>query len=177
LLWHHPTPAGNPGVPRVVQPRVIGKDRVLFDAGPDLGTSLIEVTHADGSWSEKELWLSRQLKPSFNDFVVHGEDIYGFDCRIFTCVDSRTGRRRWKDGRYGSGQVLLLGDQPLLIVVTEDGEVVLLAANPKQHQEFGRFQALRGKTWNHPVLAHGRLYLRNAEEIGSFELRLADKPA
>ena len=147
----------------------------MFDAGPDLGTSLIEVTHASGSWSVKELWLSRQLKPSFNDFVVHGEDVYGFDGRIFTCVDSRTGRRRWKDGRYGSGQVLLLGDQPLLLVVTEDGEGVLVAADPKQHRELGRFQALQGKTWNHPVIAHGRLYLRNAEEIACYELPLGER--
>lgn len=173
LLWEHATPPGNPGVPRAIQPRVIGPNRVLFDAGPDLGTILIEVTRKNGSWVVNELWVSRYLKPAFNDFVVYDNAIYGFDGRVFSCVDVQTGRRRRKEGRYGSGQVLLLGDQPLLVVVTEDGEVVLVAADPNAHHELGRFQAIRGKTWNHPVIAHGRLYLRNAEEIACYELRLA----
>ena len=112
------------------------------------------------------------MKPSFNDFVVHQSSIYGFDGRVLTCVDLQTGKRRWKHGRYGSGQVLLLEDQSLLLVVTDEGEVVLVAANPNGHQELGRFQAVRGKTWNHPVIAHGRLYLRNAQEIACYELQL-----
>jgi hypothetical protein len=112
------------------------------------------------------------LKPSFNDFVVHQGSIYGFDGRVLTCVDLQTGKRRWKGGRYGSGQLLLLGDQPLLVVVTDGGQVVLVAADPNGHRELGRFQAVEGKTWNHPVIAHGRLYVRNAQEIACYELRL-----
>jgi hypothetical protein len=76
-----------------------------------------------------------------------------------------------KEGRYGSGQILLLADQPLLLVLTDTGEVVLVAANPDRHQELGRFQAIEGKTWNHPVIAHGRLYVRNADEMACYELR------
>src|SRR5262249_49872328 len=172
LLWEYGTPAGNPGVPRAVQPRAVGPRGVLFDAGPDLGTALVEVAPADRSWVPKERWVSRSLKPSFNDFVVHQDAIYGFDGRVLTCVDLPTGKRCWKAGRYGSGQVLLLRDQPLLVVVTDEGEVVLVAANPNGHQELGRFQAVEGKTWNHPVIAHGRLYVRNAQEIACYELRL-----
>jgi hypothetical protein len=107
--------------------------------------------------------------------VVHDDAVYGFDGRVLTCVDLQTGRRRWKEGRYGSGQVLLLGDQPLLVVVTDEGEAVLVAADPYEHQELGRFQAVKGKTWNHPVVANARLYVRNAEEIACYELRLAGR--
>jgi hypothetical protein len=82
----------------------------------------------------------------------------------------QTGKRRWKDGRYGSGQVLLLSDQALLLVVTDKGQVVLVAADPNEHRELGRFQAITGKTWNHPVIAHSRLYVRNAEEIACYEV-------
>jgi outer membrane protein assembly factor BamB len=60
----------------------------------------------------------------------------------------------------------------LLVVVTDEGEVVLVEANPKEHHEIGRFQAIEGKTWNHPVIAHGRLYVRNAEWLACYELRL-----
>ena len=88
-------------------------------------------------------------------------------------IDLETGRRRWKEGRYGSGQVLLLGDQPLLVVIADDGQAVLVTADPNAHQELGRFQAVEGKTWNHPVIAHGRLYVRNAQEMACFELQSA----
>jgi hypothetical protein len=81
-----------------------------------------------------------------------------------------TGQRQWKGGRYGAGQVLLLSDQPLLLVLTEQGEVVLVEPNPAKHHELARFQAINGKTWNHPVISRGKLFLRNAEEMACFEL-------
>jgi outer membrane protein assembly factor BamB len=170
MLWEHSTPPGNPGVPRAIQPRSAGTNGILFDAGPELGTALVGVKHSDGSWIPTERWISRQLKPSFNDFVVHENGLYGFDGRIFTCIDLQTGKRLWKAGRYGSGQVLLLSDQALLLVVTDEGEAVLVTADPSEHRELGRFQAINGKTWNHPVIAHGRLYVRNAEEIACYEV-------
>jgi outer membrane protein assembly factor BamB len=170
VLWHHATPPGGPGIPRSVQPQIVPAKGILFDAGVDVGTSLIEVAHDGGSWTEKERWTSRSLKPSFNDFVVYGDAIYGFDARQLTCVDLETGQRRWKGGRYGSGQVLLLADQPLLLVISEKGEAVLVAADPTAPHELGRFQAIQGKTWNHPVVANGRLYVRNSEEFACYEL-------
>ena len=57
-----------------------------------------------------------------------------------------------------------------LLVLSEQGEVVLLQANPEQLVELGRFQAIEGKTWNHPVVAHGKLFVRNGEEAACFEL-------
>jgi outer membrane protein assembly factor BamB len=170
LLWEHDAPLSSPGVPRSVQPRAAGGG-ILFDLGPGQGTALIDVARAGGKWSATERWASRQLKPSFNDFVVCGEAVYGFDNRSFTCVDLQGGERRWRRGNYGSGQVLLLAEQALLVVVTDRGEAVLVAASPSGHQELGRFQAIQGKTWNHPVIAHGRLYVRNAQWAACYELR------
>ncbi len=103
---------------------------VLFDAGAAVGTALIDAVHTGGSWTEEQRWASRFLKPSFNDFVVYGNAAYGFDSRVLTCIDLDNGQQRWKGGRYGSGQVLLLADQGLLLVVTEKGEAVLVAADP-----------------------------------------------
>jgi hypothetical protein len=176
-LWHHPTPAGNPGLPRAIQPHTFRPGGVLFDAGPDSGTARVDVAKADDSWAATECWVSRQLKPSFNDFVIHGNSLYGFDGRMLTCVDLENGRRRWKDGRYGSGQVLLLEDQSLLVVVTDEGEVVLVAADLAAHRELARFRAIEGKTWNHPVIAHGRLYVRNSTEIACYELKVERVPS
>jgi len=66
--------------------------------------------------------------------------------------------------------VLLLPDQDRLLILSETGEVALVDAEPEMHKERCKFQAIAGKTWNHPVVAHGRLYVRNGEEAACFEL-------
>ncbi len=65
----------------------------------------------------------------------------------------------------------MLADQGVLVVITEKGEAVLVSANPEKHDELGKFQAIEGKTWNHPTIVDGRLYVRNAEEIACYELK------
>ena len=91
-----------------------------------------------------------------------------------TCLDLETGELRWKDGRYGKGQVVLLDDLDQLFVIAEDGKGMLLTANPERHEELLRFKALSGKTWNHPAVVGNRLYVRNAEEMACYELGPAD---
>jgi outer membrane protein assembly factor BamB len=173
VLWEYANDQSL-GLPRCTQPQQVGKDQVLFGSEPDGGTVLLDVARKDKGWSAAPRWSSRRLKPSFSDFVVCGNAVYGFDSNVFCCLDLKTGQRRWKDGRYGNGQVLLLADQPLLVVVTETGEAVLVATDPDRHQELGRFQAIEGKTWNHPVIAHGRLYVRNAEKIACYDVAAVD---
>jgi outer membrane protein assembly factor BamB len=168
VLWEHA--GGGPGMPPSIQPHPVGDGQVLFPITKDPGLELIDVGPGEDSGSPARRWTSRDLQPSYNDFVIHDGSLYGFDGSLFCCVDVKTGKRRWKDGRYGHGQVLLLADQPLLLVTAESGEAVLVAVNPERHEELGRFQAINGKTWNHPVIAHGRLYVRNAEEMACYEL-------
>lgn len=158
---------------RAIQPAVIDAQRLMLTSEIG-GARVIELTHSDDGLSSKEVWTTRNLKPDFNDFVVHQGFAYGFDGAVFACVDLKDGSRRWKQGRYGKGQVLLLADSNLLLIIAEEsGELVLLEANPEEHVERGSVQALTGKTWNHPVLVGRRLYLRNASEAVCYELSLA----
>lgn len=159
-----------PGAPRTVQPRALGAGQLLVGTYDGASVTMLDINRNGDSWNVIPRWTSKDLKPEFPDFVVHRGHAYGFDVSIFCCIDLSTGKRCWKEGRYGRGQVVLLADQALLIVMAEDGKAVLLAADPERHQELGRFQALDGKTWNHPVIAHGRLYARNAKEIACYEL-------
>jgi outer membrane protein assembly factor BamB len=168
VAWEYEAPGH--GVWRAVQPAVLGPDTVLLGS-EDLGTVSLEVRERDGAWSAKRRFASRAMKPGYNDFVVRDGCAYGFDGGIFCCIDVETGKRRWKGGRYGHGQVLLLADQGLLLVTSERGEAVLLEASPEAHRELGRFQAVEGKTWNHPAIADGRLYVRNDEQIACYRLR------
>jgi outer membrane protein assembly factor BamB len=131
---------------------------------------MIQVRQDGSSWKTEPVWSTTETKPEFPECVVHQGHIYVSDVSTFCCLDATTGERRWREGRYGRGQVLLLADQGLLLVTSDKGEVVLLAANPERREELGRFQAVKGKTWNHAVIAHGRLYLRNAEEMACYEL-------
>ncbi len=108
--------------------------------------------------------MSRGLSPDFYDSVAHDGYLYGFDNNIFACVDIETGGRKWKGGRYGKGQALLLPAADQILVISETGELVLLRATPEKLVERARYQVLNGRTWNHPVLVGNRLYVRNGEE-------------
>ena len=159
-----------PGMPRTEQPHLVGTTQFLAASLSGSGISLIDVSPEKEEWKVTERWNSDGMKPEFPDMVVYNGHAYGFDISTFCCVDLATGKRMWKGGRYGHGQVILLADQGLLLVLSEKGEAVLLKANPERHEELGHFQALHGKTWNHPVVAGGRLYARNAEEMACYEL-------
>jgi outer membrane protein assembly factor BamB len=174
VLWEHGVPM--PGAPRTIQPHVIGDNQLAVGTLEGPGVALIEVTHDGNAWNVVDRWASKDLKPEFPDLVVHQGHAYGFDVNLFCCLDLATGKRCWKAGRYGRGQVMLVADQSLLLVISEGGELILLAANPQRHEELGRFRVLDRKTWNHPVIAHGRLYVRNAEEMACYDLEPSKGP-
>ncbi|MGE5195503.1 MAG: PQQ-binding-like beta-propeller repeat protein [Deltaproteobacteria bacterium] len=171
VLWTYNWPLEG-GMSRVVQPARVGEDDFLIGTGFGLGTQRVRVTLEGDEWTAREVWPvpTRAIRPYYNDLVVHQEHIYGFDGAFFTCVDLENGRAKWKARGYGNGQVLLLPDQDRLLILSETGEVALVDAKPDGHRERCKFQAITGKTWNHPVVAHGRLYVRNGEEAACFEL-------
>lgn len=157
----------------IVQPATTPDGDVLIttaDAMGGLGVRRLAVAPAASGWKVEERWTSRGLKPYFNHFVVHNGHAYGFDGSILSSIDLANGERKWKGGRYGSGQMLLLPEQDLLLVVSEEGELALVSATPDKFTEFARFKAIEGKTWNHPVLIGDRLLVRNGEEMAAFRL-------
>ena len=160
---------------RVLQPQVVDGDSILLATGMGVGTRRIRVSQADGQLAAEELWTSRHLKPDFNDFVIHGNHAYGFDGALFTSIDLETGKRNWKRGRYGKGQVLLLANSGHLLIASEFGEIILLSADPGGHQELTRFQAIEGRTWNHPVLVGDRLYIRNSQEAACYKMPMVEE--
>ena len=118
---------------------------------------------------------STGLKPNFNDFVVHDGHAFGFDGSILSCIDLATGERRWKGGRYGHGQLVLLREQGTLLVLSEEGELALVAAGRDTFTELARFKAIEGKTWNHPVLVGDLVLVRNGEQMAAFRLPPASR--
>jgi len=165
LLWEHRWP----GVP-IVQPALTKDGDVLITASSGSGTRRIAVAHEPGGWTVKEHWTSVGLKPYFNDFVIHEGYAFGFDGSILACIDLEDGKRKWKGGRYGNGQLVLLQDQGVLLVLSEEGELALVVATPDQFTELARFPVLEGKTWNHPVLVGDVLVVRNGQAMVALRL-------
>jgi outer membrane protein assembly factor BamB len=164
-LWEHPWK----GYP-IVQPSLTPDGGILIAANESSGTRRLAVTRGAGGWTAQERWTSNGLKPWFNDFVIHKGHAFGFDGTILACIDLADGARKWKGGRYGGGQLVLLPDQDALLVISEQGELALVSATADQFKEIARVPAIEGKTWNHPVIAGGVLLVRNGEEMAAFRL-------
>jgi outer membrane protein assembly factor BamB len=170
VLWQH---EWDPGP--MVQPAFTEDGDILINAitmTGGTGIRRLSVKHATGGWNVEERWTSNGLKPYFNDFVVHKGHAYGFDGNILACIDLADGKRKWKGGRYGNGQLLLIEDQDLLLVTSEDGELALVSATSDQYKEIARVPVLDGKTWNHPVLVRDVLLVRNGQEMAAFRVTL-----
>ena len=164
VLWEFPwqTPYAS------AQPLITAPDRVFISAETD-AAMLQLVADADGQLTTRELWRTTRMNNKFTSAVLHDGFIYGLDEAILSCIDASTGDLKWKGGRYGYGQLMLASGH--LIVLTEDGELALVRADPASHQEITRFPAIEGKTWNHPAMSDGILLIRNIEEMAAFDLR------
>ncbi len=154
----------------MVQPAQMPNGDLLASASEGSGIRRLKVSQGAEGWQVEEVWRTMGLKPYFNDFVIHEGHAYGFDSRILSCIDLEDGKRKWKGGRYGSGQLILLADQDLLMVLSEKGELALVEAETGGFKELARLPGIRGKTWNHPVRVEDVLLVRNAEEMAAFRL-------
>ncbi len=167
LLWEH----GWGGEP-IVQPAATATGDILISVSESSGLRRLAVAQGSGGWTVQERWTSEELNPWFNDFVVHNGHAYGFNGSTITCIDLENGQLKWKGKRYGYGQMVLLSEQELLLVLSEQGELALVKAAPDQFTALAQFPALEGKTWNHPVLAGDILLVRNDHEMAAFRLPL-----
>jgi outer membrane protein assembly factor BamB len=166
LLWKTPWQVQYDNA--IAQPVLVGTNRFLISAGYGIGCALFEITQANSAFSVRQVWKNQNLKNKFNSSVFWEGLVYGLDEGILTCIDAATGQRRWKEGRYAYGQMLLASGH--LVILSGEGELILVRANPERHEELARFQAIKGKTWNHPAIAEGKIFVRNAVEMACFEI-------
>jgi outer membrane protein assembly factor BamB len=170
VLWDYPELL--PNANRVTQPMILGYGELLFTTGvgQNLGATRLKVESNGSGFRVSKLWFTNKLKPYFNDGVQLGGYYYGFDDKSLVCVDLKTGHLKWNAGtKYAHGQLLLLEDAGLLVVVGVDGRVSLVKADPAEYSEELSFKGISGKTWNHPVYSNGKLYLRNSTEAACYE--------
>lgn len=166
-IWEYPWQVLNHQMP-IAQPVVLSSNRFLLAAGYFTGCAAVQVTHSNSSWNAETIWRNKNMKNKFSSSVFWQGHIYGLDEDILTCLDAATGDRRWKGGRYGYGQLLLASGH--LILLSGDGDLALVAAQPQEFHELARFHAINGKTWNYPALAGGKLLVRNGAEMACFDI-------
>ena len=126
----------------------IADDLVFVSSGYGVGSKLFRISAGEeGDYRSETVWESRGLRTKFTNTVLHEGSLYGLDEGILVCLDPETGLRRWKRGRYGHGQLILVGD--LLLITSEQGEVALVEANPERFQEVAPLSGHRGKYLEH----------------------------
>jgi outer membrane protein assembly factor BamB len=165
VLWQHPWPTGSE---RVAQPVVLDGERLFVSTGYGIGGQLLRIVNGAAGLEVETLWESRRLKAKFTQVVLHEGSLYGLDDGVMVCLDPSDGERRWKRGRYGHGQILLVED--LLLVQGEQGDVSLVEPVPEELRELTRFQAVEGTVWATPALAGNHLIVRSDREVACYRL-------
>ena len=157
----------------IANPLPLPGDRVLVSTGYGIGAKLYQVNAApNGGLTTDIVWKSPRIKAKFANMVYRDGFVYGLDDGVLVCLDPQDGKRRWKRGRYGHGQLILIDD--ILLIMSESGDVVLVEARPDRHVELARMTAFGGKTWNPPAFATPYLLVRTDSEAACYELALAD---
>jgi outer membrane protein assembly factor BamB len=174
LLWEHPWPGTTSGDASASQPVPLPGDRVFVSKGYGVGGALLALepgpSDGGGALVPRVVWHDKRLlRTKLTNVAIHDRHVYALDEGTLECVELATGTKRWKEGRYGHGQLVLVSER--LLVCSEDGAVSLVeATSERANSVLGTFQALEGKSWAHLALADGLLVLRNAEECAAWEL-------
>ena len=140
---------------------VIHGDRVFVSSDYGTGGGLLALS-ANGSGVEaEEIYFTREMRNHYSTAVLIDSRLYGYSSRILTCMNFDTGEVVWKDRAVGKAQVI--SAEGLLYLLSEDGVVGLAEATPEGYRERSRFSIPSGEypTWTLPVVANGRLYLRD----------------
>lgn len=171
-LWSYPWSRTREDI-NVAQPIIWPDGRVFISSGYGTGCALIQVSRENDTWRVQEVWHrpNKPLRCKISSPVEYQGFLYGLDEGILACIDAKDGTVRWREGRYGHGQLLRYEDR--LIILDEKGNLVLVEATPENFNELAKVKAIRSdpRTWNVPAVAHGRIYVRNEHEMACFDLR------
>jgi len=147
-------------------PIIIG-DAVFISSGYGRGCALISVA---GNKAEK-VWQNANLQEHFSTPVLSGGYIYGVgDPNKLMCLDPKTGKLMWSQGGFGKGSVIAL-DGVLIVLNGGTGDVAMVKIAPESYQEMGRFKPLGGESWTAPIVADGKLFIRNHTALVCLDLK------
>jgi outer membrane protein assembly factor BamB len=175
LLWEFPWNTSfevNAATPEVIHARSGDKDLTYVFISSDYGKGcgLVKIQSDGGKFQAKAVYESNELCCHFASPVRHGEYIYGMDeRRDLTCLSLRTGQVAWRQPGFQKGSLLRVDDR--LIVLGEQGKLALIDASPDGYHELAAMRPFRNRSWTMPVLADGRLFLRDQRQVMCLDVR------
>jgi len=137
----------------------------------DYGTGCALLRLDPNTGKASEVYFNQDMKNHYSSSVLVGKHLYGFSSQILTAMDLMTGQVAWRDRSVGKGSVTYADGH--LYVYSEQGRVALVEATPEAYKEKARFAVPQGSfnTWTPPVIANGRLYLREQDTLYSFDIK------
>jgi outer membrane protein assembly factor BamB len=174
VLWTYPWGKGFPHVSIPVQ---FQTNQLLFSSGYGVGAELLQInppSNQTNSWQAERIWKSGRMKAKFSNLVSKDDHAYGLDDGILACINLKDGSQAWKEGRYGHGQGLLIGDNYLLMA--EDGRLLLLKPTPESPNLLHELPVFDSKTWNPIALARDLLLVRNDLEAAAVRIPVLPMP-
>ena len=142
-------------------PVVVDGNSIFVCSGEKHGCALIEVKGG----SAKIVWENKEMQSQFNAPVLADGYVYGIgDPGVLTCLDVKTGSVAWKEKGFGKGGVMSV-DGVLIAIDGSTGNVAMVAFDHTAYKELGRIQPLEGRHWSPPLLADGKLFIRNRRTL------------
>jgi outer membrane protein assembly factor BamB len=149
---------------------IVAEDCVLIASAYGNGAGMARITTDNGAQSAAEAYFVPDLDNHHGGLVKVGDHVYGTGSRGLICLRYQTGEIVWQDGSVGKGSLTVADG--MLYVLGERYQMALVEATPDGYREHGRFQIenLGRPSWTHPVVANGRLYLRNQHKLTAYDV-------
>ena len=175
-LWSYDWPGNSDSNASCSQITPIDDTQLLLSKGYAIGGQVIRVRQKGEQWQTETVKSNpRVLKTKMTNPVIFEEHAYSLSDGFLECTEVLTLKRKWKKrGRFGNGQLLLVGNK--LLVHGEYGTLYLVAASPDKFQELGKFKTIDGVCWNTIALSNDRLLVRSELEAAMIRLPLANAP-
>src|SRR5262249_30400771 len=167
VLWQYPWKNGtnvNAATPIAFRARSgeTDNDYVFVSCDYGKGCCLLKLSPAGDGVAAKRVYESGRMKNHFSTCIRLGEQLYGFDDSTLVCMDLLTGEIRWKQGGFGKGSLTAADGH--LVILGEYGRLAVADATPEEYRETASFGFSQSRCWTVPVIANGRLYLRDEEK-------------
>jgi len=165
LLWRYPQVANRTA--NVATP-LVHDNHVFLSSDYGTGCALLRLSSSSGA---EEVYFNKDMRNHYNTSMLLEDHLYGFSSSIFTAMRFETGEVAWSDRATGKGQVIYADG--LLYLLGENGTVALVEPSPEEYREISRFEISYGDlpTWTVPVIADGKLYLRDQDTLFSYDIR------
>jgi outer membrane protein assembly factor BamB len=169
LLWQLPFP--DEWNENIVTPVVAGD--VLVVSGTRKGTFGYRLEKGAGGWAAKQVWHNAELPMYMSSPIADGRFVYGLSNRrkgqLF-CLDAKTGTAKWTTEGRAAQNAALVSAGPNLLVLTSDGDLLVVKRSPERFEEVRRYKVAQTQTWSHPILLGNHLVIRDADSVSLWSL-------